>query len=106
MSKPTTTRQAREEQATRRNEELEDLRKIVATPEGKRYISRLLVQCNVFGVSLDPNGSRMYWKEGVRSVGVGIMNEIAFISPELLTEILRKPAERPLEKVEESDDSD
>jgi hypothetical protein len=106
MSRPKTASEARKQDEARRRADLDDLRKIVATPEGKRYISRLLTQCNVFGVSLDPNGSRMYWKEGVRSVGVGILNELSFVAPHLLTELLHKPAEQPIEEADESDDSD
>ena len=70
-------KQKQDENKSRRDQELEDLRQILAIPGGRGYILRLLERCGCFNLSYCNNGNETSFKEGRRSVGLSIYRDIA-----------------------------
>jgi len=69
-----------------------DLKAVLAMPEGRRYIRRLLAHCGVFRAPFVPS-AQVYYDNGIRSVGVKIWGEIEAVDVELLITMLRENAE-------------
>lgn len=109
-AKRTLTPEQREEaEKKRRFEERrnrDDLKKILATPEGQRYIIRLVTRCGIWRAEYEGNGSRAYFDAGIRRVGTEVAREVAAIKPELLIPVLTPavPPTAPTEAEEEFDD--
>lgn len=87
----------------------DDLSKILATPEGERYIIRLLTRCTVLRSGYESNGSKAYFEAGMRHVGTMIATEVAAIAPQVLTKVLTPLAlapdtERDDDETRENDD--
>lgn len=83
----------------------DDLSKILATPEGERYMLRLLTRCGILRTGYEGNGSRAYFDAGMRHVGVMIASEVAAINPGLVTKVLSPLAlEPPPEDTKDHDD--
>jgi len=60
----------------RRN--IEDLGFVMSTPEGRRFLNRILVDCGIFRISY-AGGARnedTFFNEGMRNVGLKIFKEI------------------------------
>ena len=70
-------KQKQDENKSRRDQELEDLRQILAIPGGRGYILRLLERCGCFNLSYCNNGNETSFKEGRSSVGLSIYRDIA-----------------------------
>ena len=64
------------EQNHARNKEIDDLRKILKTPEGRRYIWRRLGKTGVFRNSFNLNSNQTAFTEGQRNVGLDMLREI------------------------------
>jgi hypothetical protein len=71
------TRQ-KEERAQAKN----DLKFILGTPQGQRFIARLLDRCGVDRPVFNANGSQMNHAEGRRSIGIEINDEARDVSLE------------------------
>jgi hypothetical protein len=54
----------------------DDLKFILSTPQGKRFLYKLLSHCGVYQSSFDNSGSKVYFNEGQRSVGLHVLSEI------------------------------
>lgn len=88
---------ADEDQLKERDEELKkdqdqetaDMKAILATDSGKRFIRRLLRFCGVFQTSFTGN-SRTFFLEGQRNVGLMLITEIGAIDKHLLADLLVK----------------
>lgn len=66
---------ARKEQERRREQERADLRAILDTPGGRRFIARCLQKCGVFASTFTGN-SETFFREGRRSVGLELLDEV------------------------------
>ena len=64
------------EQKRERLKEIDDLRKILKTPEGRRYLWRQLGKCGIFRNSFNPNSNHTAFSEGQRNVGLALLIEI------------------------------
>lgn len=62
---------AKREQIRRHN----DLAVVLGTPEGRRFVWRLLQESNVFGPAASDPG-QMPWLEGRRSIGADLMKTL------------------------------
>ena len=67
-------------EALERKNELEDVKRILETPEGLRFFKRLMRLCHIFTTSFTGN-SFTYFNEGQRNVGLYFVRDIAEISP-------------------------
>lgn len=63
--------------------ELDDLKKVLSTPAGRRLIWRYLEMTKVHDGSAVNSGSWTYFNEGVRKLGTVIYNEIWDNMPEV-----------------------
>lgn len=74
----------------RRERELNDLRWLLAHPQGRRIASRLLDRAGVFRSSFNTSGSVMAFSEGKRDAGLFLMAELTDASPDGLTKVLNE----------------
>ncbi len=78
-------RDAEERGKSVRQKELNDVAFIISSPQGRRFMWRLLARCKVFGSVNDNSGSQVYYKVGQQDLGhfllgeMGAANEDAFI---------------------------
>jgi hypothetical protein len=72
-----------------RKRRVSDLKKILADVEGRRWIYGLLERCYVFHSVMTGN-SYTYFNEGMRNVGLMIMDELSQVGPEVYGELHRE----------------
>lgn len=65
-----------------RMEELEDVKKVASTAEGRRLLGRLFHQANLFTTLPPTDPLVMAWNEGQRNVGLMFMNDLMEVAPE------------------------
>lgn len=68
---------------SRRLKELRDIRSVMGSEEGRRFIWRLLEECRVFLSTYDDQPVASYYKQGRRAVGLVVYNDILESCPEL-----------------------
>lgn len=94
-------RKRRREARERRKQEIEDLRILLAQPEGRRFVARMLRVTRVFHDSFTGNSATFY-NEGRRAVGTEIMADVARADPDQFASLLREQVSR--EDEEQSND--
>jgi hypothetical protein len=72
-----------------KNQDQQDLKKILSTSEGKRFFRKMFSECRIFGLSFSLEG-KTDLNEGIKYVALRYLNEICEIYPEVLPEILIK----------------
>ncbi len=73
-----------------RRKEGEDLRWLMAHPQGRRVVARLLEEAGVFRSSFNHSGSLMAFNEGKRHMGLFLTGEILEAAPEGYFKLLRE----------------
>lgn len=73
-----------------RRRELEDLRWLMAHPQGRRIGERLLSETGVFRSSFNHSGSVMAFAEGKRQIGLWLTAELLEASPDGYFKILKQ----------------
>lgn len=73
----------------RRNKELGDLQQVLARPEGRRVIWRILEHCQTFG-SIWHASAAIHYNAGKQDVGHFIMSEIAESGNENLFQLMKE----------------
>lgn len=76
-----------------RQEEINDLVEVLNLSAGRRVIWRLLGECGISKTSFDPSGSRVYFNEGMRNIGLFIQKEIEIAAPEAYMKMLEEDNE-------------
>ena len=62
----------------------EDLRSVLKTAYGQRFISRLLISCGVHEMRINfENNNLTYFNAGTRSIGNALLKEVMRIRPEV-----------------------
>lgn len=80
-----------ERQKKSRDKELDDLREVLKTPEGRRLLWRLLSVCGIFRISHVPKDSLgTAMNEGSRRIGLMILLDIMAGKPEAFTQMQRE----------------
>ncbi len=64
------------DQRCERQKDIDDLRKILKTPEGRRFTWRHLGRCRIFCNSFNPNSNQTAFNEGQRSIGLVLLGEV------------------------------
>ena len=64
------------EEKRKRQKEISDVKRILKTPEGRRYVWRLMSECGVFRSSFQLNSNQTAFNEGKRDMGLGILSEV------------------------------
>ena len=67
---------------------IEDLKKVLGTTEGIRYIYHLLEECRVFSEVYSINHAEMSFREGQRQVGLKLLQEVEAANPDALLSML------------------
>lgn len=92
-----------------RRQQIEDLRAILSSPNGRRFLWRYLDECGVFRSSYDASGSKVYFNEGIRNVGNKLLSEITEANPKAFAEMMfensKLDEEQTLEEIENDDTS-
>lgn len=86
-------RRAQREARERRDRELEDVRALMATDEGRRFMARLLRITRVLHDSFTGNSTTFY-NEGRRAVGSTVMADISRADPDGFVRLLKDEIER------------
>lgn len=86
-------RKAAQTDKRERVKQLEDVRQILATQVGRRFVWRYLQECGVFQSSFHPSGSQLYYNEGMRNVGLMLMADINESSPDAYQTMLKESKE-------------
>lgn len=75
--------EAEEDEIAKRRAErdAEDLRWVLSTPQGRRFLASLLSAAQVDSTSFDPNPFRLAWVAGRRALGSEIDGRIRRASP-------------------------
>ena len=73
-----------------RRKELDDLRWLLAHPQGRRIAGRILSETGVFRSSFNHSGSVMAWNEGRRQTGLWLTAELLEAAPEGYFKVLKQ----------------
>lgn len=71
-----------------REDDVNDVRELLKTPQGRRFMWRYLGFCKVFETSFTGN-SQTFFNEGQRNVGLTMLNDINDADPEALILMMR-----------------
>lgn len=74
----------------RRRKDLEDLKWLMAHPQGRRIAARLMEEAGVHRTSFNHSGSVMAFNEGKRHIGLFLTSEILEAAPEGYFKLLRE----------------
>lgn len=88
-----TTAKAAEEERLRREREANELRWVLSTKQGRRFIWRQLSEAGVFQSSFNTNNAVMAFNEGRRNAGLQLLSEVMDTCPERYTEMLTEQKE-------------
>lgn len=72
----------------RRQVELDDLKQVLNTPSGRRFITRLLDQTGLLASDMFTGNSTTFYNLGKRDVGLWVYNEMMKAKPESMIEIM------------------
>lgn len=86
-----------------RERELADIRTVVNTPEGRRFIWRVLAECGMYkdGYVHGDNGYGTTFNTGRKSIGIWLTNDLLFAKPDAFRQMttenqgLKKQEEEP-----------
>lgn len=80
-SSPKQVERAQSKQKDQARQQMDDIRTLLETAEGRRFLWRLLGHCRVFESVFEPN-SRMAYNSGMQDVGHFVLGEIMKARPE------------------------
>lgn len=85
---PEQIKNARKKEKFKRENELNDIRTVLSTSEGKRVLWRLLSQCRTFE-SIYEQSARIHYNAGQQDLGHFIMAEIIAADEQLLFQMMK-----------------
>lgn len=80
----------------------DDLRAVLSTPPGRRFLWRLLTQSGLLGASYSESPTATAYAEGRRSVAIGLMREAQRVAPELYAVALKEHLEHEMREALEA----
>lgn len=80
----------RKEQEKRRSREIDDLQKVLRSPEGRRFVWRVLSEAGVFKASFSLNSMQTSFNEGKRDVGIWLMSDVDRAEPNAYAQMQRE----------------
>lgn len=60
----------------------EALQAVMSTALGREFVRNFIDACGIYEGGFDPNGSHLYFAQGVRSVGLGLRNDALVNAPD------------------------
>jgi len=91
-SDPKQVKKAKQKEKFNRDDELKDLKEILATNAGKRFIYRYLSKCGVFKSSFTGN-SETFFREGERNIGLQLLADVQEADVNSLIDIMKLKGE-------------
>ena len=86
---PGSIKDAEQNQKAQRKQELDDLRSVLATTAGRRFLYRFLAGCGVFRTSYTGT-VETYYKEGGRNIGLNLMHDLEEADLEAYATLIRE----------------
>lgn len=83
-------KRAKQSEEFRRENEIEDLRLVLGTPQGRRVIWRYLEICGVFKYGFQPDARYEAFVNGQRNIGGRIIADMAEVDPGLFGDISKE----------------
>ena len=80
---------AESKQKRKRDYELDDVRYILASPQGRRFFWKYLDFCGVFRTSFTGN-SQTFFNEGLRNVGLKMLSDLNDADPNAYVKIMNE----------------
>ncbi len=80
---------AKRSEESKRNQELNDVEFVLSTPQGRRFLWRLLGVCHVFKTSFTGN-STTFFNEGKRDIGLRLLADINEASPDSYLKMMQE----------------
>lgn len=74
----------------RRQQQIDDIKWLMAHAAGRRFVSRLLEETGTFRTSFHTNGSTMAFNEGRKHLGYFLTAELLEITPEPYFKLLKE----------------
>lgn len=71
-----------------RDQQLDDVRAVMSTDAGRRFMWRVLEKCSTFGSVNCPSGSQTYYRAGQQDIGHFLLGEIADADELILGKLL------------------
>lgn len=78
---PEQVKRAGQKEREARAWELTDLRQVLSTPQGRRFVWKYLCLCGVFRSSVDHDPNMVYFHEGRREIGLALMADVVEADP-------------------------
>lgn len=79
---------AKQKERSIRDKEINDLAWVLNSPEGRRFIWKMLEHCSVFASVCSPSGSMTYYHSGKQDVGHWLMAQINEVDPEIYVKLM------------------
>lgn len=89
---PEAVKEARLKTSDRRDREIDDLRVVMSTVQGRRVINRIMEFCGMFRTSFTGN-SYTFFNEGQRNVGLFLYGELQEV-PDLYLDMIAEAKKR------------
>ena len=83
-------KESRKEYSRRRDREVDDLRKVLKMPEGRRFVYKMLCECGVFKASFSLNSMTTSFNEGKRDIGLALLAELDLAEPQVYSQMLKE----------------
>ena len=91
---PRQIKKARQRERLAQQQELADLRIVLASPQGRRFLWRMLTAAGVFRLSfVSGDAESTAFNEGRRSLGLMLMADLHALDPELYVTMAREAAD-------------
>lgn len=85
---------ANEAVALQRMERAEDVKKLMASPWGRRLMWGMLADAKTYQPTFDTNAMRMAHNEGLRSFGINLLAYVQMTCPERYLEMLKEATKK------------
>lgn len=82
--------EAQRKEQVKRQQEVEDIKWLMAHAPGRRFVTRLLEQTGLFRTSFHTSGSVMSLNEGRKQVGYWAQSELIEIAPDAYLKLLKE----------------
>lgn len=102
---PEQIKSARRKERYGRREELADVREILETQAGRRFVWRYLGLCRVFESSWSPSAA-IHFNEGQRDIGLKLLADVTESNDEMLIQMMREAKERDARSAPEGESHD
>ena len=82
--------ESKREARQRRDREINDMRKVISLPEGRRVIWRILSGCGVFRASFALNSMQASFNEGKRDIGISLLLDLNEADANMFAQLQRE----------------